>query len=152
MPVVITLSNHWKYMLGKKLVDVSADTFKIILMDDTFVFDKDLHATLAIALSSPSKELPTDHGYTQQNKELAGGAWAEDDSVDKGIRTFDTLTWSASGGAIGPTGCALIYDESSGSVSPFISPTIVGCIDFGVDYTIPDGSSLQIQTPAISVA
>ena len=152
MAVVGTLSNRWKYQLGKKLVDVSADTFKIILMDDAFAFDKDAHATLADVISSPSAELDTGFGYTQQNKELTGGSWAEDDSVDKGIRTFDNVTWTATGGAIGPTGCAIIYDDSSGVASPFVSPTVVGCIDFGTDYTIPDGSSFQIQAPVISLA
>jgi hypothetical protein len=151
MAIVCTLSNHWKYQLGKKQVDVSADTFKIILMNTTFAFDKDTHATLADVISSPSAELATDHGYTQQNKELTGGTWAEDDAGDKGGRTFDNVTWTASTGDIGPTGCAIIYDESSGVASPFVSPTVVGCIDFGADFTIPDGSSLQIQSIIISV-
>lgn len=146
MAVVTTLSNHWKYQLGKKMVDVSADTFKIILMNSAFAFDPDLHATLAEVISSPSAELSTGYGYTQQNKELAGGAWAEDDSGDRGARTFDTVTWTAAGGSIGPTGCAIIYDDTSAD------DTVVGCIDFGDDFTIPADSSLQIQSPAISVA
>lgn len=151
MAIISTTSNHWKYQLGKKQVDVNADTFKIILMDDTFVFDKDAHATLADVISSPSKELATGFGYTQQNKELSGGSWAEDDVNDEGARTFDDSTWTADGGSIGPTGCAIVYDESSGVASPFVSPTVVGCIDFGADFTIPDGSSLQIQDIKISL-
>jgi hypothetical protein len=151
MAVVVTLSNHWKYQLGKKMVDISADTFKIILLDTAFAFDPAAHATLADVIASPSAELDTGSGYTQQDKTLTGGAWAEDDANNKGIRTFDTVNWTASGGAIGPTGCAIIYDESTGSASPLVSPTVVGCIDFGADYTIPEGSSLQIQTPVISI-
>lgn len=145
MAVVITVSNHWKYQLGKGAVDVSADTFKIILMNTTFAFDKDAHATLADVIGSPSDELDTGSGYTQQNKELSGGSWAENDTSDKGIRTFDNVSWTASGGDIGPTGCAIIYDDTSSD------DTVVGCIDFGVDYTIPDGSSFQITAPVISV-
>jgi len=151
MAVISTLSNYWKYQLGAKQVDVSTDTFKIILMDDTFVFDPDVHATLADVLASPNCELATEFGYTQQSKELTGGSWAEDDTENKGIRTFDNVTWTASGGSIGPTGCAIIYDDSTGSASPVVSPTVVGCIDFGTDYTIPDGSSFQIQAPVINV-
>jgi len=145
MAITVTLSNHWRYQLGKKMVDVSADTFKIILMDDTFAFDKDAHATLNDVISSPSHELPTNYGYTQQNKALSGGSWAEDDTEDKGIRTFDNVTWTASGGNIGPTGSAIIYDDTSAD------KTVVGCIDYGTDYTIPDGASFQIQAPKISV-
>jgi hypothetical protein len=150
MSSVIVTSNYWKYQLGKKLVDISADTFKIILMDISFVFDRAVHATLADVIASPSLELPTDHGYTQQTKELAGGAWAQDDAVNKGIRTFDTVSWQASGGDIGPFGSAIIYDDSTGSASPLVSPTVVGCIDLGAEYTIPDGSIFQITSPVIS--
>lgn len=146
MAITITLSNHWKYQLGKKLVDVSADTFKIILMNDSFAFDKDAHATLADVIASPSAELETGYGYTQQDKALSGGTWAEDDTNDKGARTFDNVTWTASGGDIGPTGSAVIYDDTTSD------DTVVGCIDFGTDYTIPNGSSFQIQAPVISIS
>lgn len=145
MAIVVTLSNHWRYQLGKKMVDVSADTFKIILMDDTFAFDKDAHATLNDVISSPSHELPTNYGYTQQNKALSGGSWAEDDTNDKGIRTFDNVSWTANGGSIGPTGSAVIYDDTTAD------KTVVGCIDYGTDYTVTDGASFQIQAPKISV-
>jgi hypothetical protein len=146
MAITVTLSNHWKYQLGKKLVDISGDDFKIILMDDSFAFDKDAHATLADVIASPSHELATNYGYTQQNKELSGGTWAENDTDDKGIRTFDDVSWTASGGSIGPTGSAVIYDDTTAD------KTVVGCIDYGTDYTIPDGASLQITAPAISIA
>lgn len=145
MAVVCTLSNHWKYQLGKKAVDVSADTFKVILVNTSFAFDKDAHATLADVVASPSPELATNFGYTQQNKELSGGSWAESDTNDTGERTFDNVTWTASGGSIGPTGAAIIYDDTTSD------DTVVGCIDFGSDYTISDGSSFQLQSIKISL-
>jgi hypothetical protein len=145
MSVVCTVSNHWRYQLGKQAVDVSGDTFKIILMDTAFAFNKDTHATLADVISSPSAELPTGFGYTQQNKALSGGTWTEDDTGDKGTRTFDDVSWTASGGSIGPTGCAIIYDDTSAD------DTVVGCIDFGADYTLPNGASLQLQDITIEV-
>ncbi len=144
MAVVSTVSNHWKYQLGKGAVDVSADTFKIILMDDSFAFNKDTHATLADVTASPSDELPTGSGYTQQDKALSGGTWAEDDSGDKGTRTFSAASWTASGGDIGPTGSAVVYDDTSAD------KTVVGCIDFGADITAPDGTVLSVQSIEIS--
>jgi len=146
MAITVTASNHWKYQLGKKQVDISADTFKIILMNDSFAFDKDAHATLADVTASPSAELATGYGYTRQNKELSGGSWAEDDSEDKGLRTFDNVSWTASGGSIGPTGSAVVYDDTTSD------KTVVGCIDYGTDYTVPDGASFQITAPVISIA
>jgi hypothetical protein len=146
MAITVTLSNHWKYQLGKKLVDISGDDFKIILMNDSFAFDKDAHATLADVIASPSHELATANGYTQQDKALSGGTWAENDTDDKGIRTFDNVSWTASTGSIGPTGSAVIYDDTTAD------KTVVGCIDYGTDYTIPDGASFQITAPVISIA
>jgi hypothetical protein len=46
MAVTATASNHFKYSLAKKLVDLSADTIKVLLMRSGFVFNKDNHATL----------------------------------------------------------------------------------------------------------
>jgi hypothetical protein len=146
MAVICTLSNHFKYQKNAKQIDLSSDTFKIILMDDTFAFDKDAHATLADVISSPSHELPTGNGYTQQNKTLSGGTLTEDDANDRAFRTFDNVTWTASGGDIGPTGAAVIYDDTTGD------DTVVGCIDFGMDYTIPNGSSLQLQNITVQDA
>ncbi len=61
-------------------------------MNNVFVFDKGAHATLADVTASPSAELPTGNGYTRQNKTLSGGTWTEDDTNDKGVRTFDNLS------------------------------------------------------------
>jgi hypothetical protein len=145
MAITCTLSNHWRYQVGAKAVDIQNDTFKAILVNTTFAFDKDAHATLADVIASSSPELATGNGYTQQNKALTGGTWTEDDANDKGIRTFDNITWTASGGSIGPTGALVIYDDTTAD------DTVVGCVDFGDDYTIPDGTNLQITAPAISI-
>lgn len=135
MAITLTLSNHYKYQLMKKLVDLSADTLKIILMNNTFAFDKDAHATLA---NVTADQLATLNGYTQDDKVLANKVLSEDDVNDKGKMVCDDVSWTASGGAIGPTGAAIIYDETTAD------NTVIGCIDYGTDYTIQDGSGFQI--------
>lgn len=136
MAITLTVSNHYKYQLAKKLIDLSTDTLKIILMNTTFAFDKDAHATLADVTAD---QLATDNGYTQNDKTLAGGALAEDDVNDKGAYTCDDPVWTASGGSIGPTGAAIVYDDTTAD------DTVIGCIDFGTDYTIVDGTNFSIQ-------
>jgi hypothetical protein len=136
MAVVITCSNHFKYQLGKKMIDFSADVFKAILMNTTFTFNKDNHATLADVTAD---QLATLNGYTQNSKTLANVAYSEDDSDDAGKAVWDNVTWTAAGGNIGPTGAAIIYDDSTSD------DTIVACIDFGTDYTIPDTANFQLQ-------
>jgi len=143
MAVVSTLSNHFKFQLASGNIDFDSDSLKIILMNNTFAFDKDAHATLA---DVSSDELATGNGYTQQNKALANVSVTEDDTNDKASITWDDVTWTASGGNIGPTGAAIIYDDTTSD------DTIVGCIDFGTDYTIPDGSSFEVGSIEVDLS
>jgi len=142
MAVTLTLSNHFKYQLADGKVDLSADTLKIILMNDTFSFDKDAHADLS---NVTADQLSTANGYTQNDKTLANLSLTEDDTNDKAAFTCDDVSWTASGGSIGPTGAAVIYDDTTSD------DTVIGCIDFGTDYTIQDGGTLQIKDIAIDI-
>ncbi|MDA3834145.1 MAG: hypothetical protein PF495_12190 [Spirochaetales bacterium] len=142
MAIISTVSNHAKYQLGKKLIDLSADSLIIILMDSAFAFDKDTHATLADVTAN---QLATLYGYTQDTKALTTVVWAEDDTNDKGALSCDNATWTAVAGDIGPTGSYIIYDSTT------VDNTVICCVDFGTDYTISDGSSIQIQNIAISL-
>jgi len=89
-------------------------------------------------------QLPTGGGYTQNDKVLANVSVAEDDVNDRGRVTWDDVQWDASGDTIGPTGSALLYDDTSAD------KTIVGCMDFIIDYTVTDGNSLQLQNIALN--
>lgn len=121
MPIVITLSNHYKYQLSKKRVDLSADDLKIILMNNTFAFDKDAHATLADVAAG---QLATANGYTQNDKTLANKVLTEDDVNDKAKMICDDVSWTAAAGSIGPTGAAVILDFDSLSETEFFTTEI----------------------------
>jgi len=110
MAVVLTLSNHYKYQLMRKKIDLSADDLKIILMDDTFAFDKDAHATLA---DIDDHQLATAGGYTKNDETLTTPVLTEDDGNDKGHFVCDDPSWTATAGGIGPTGAACIVDFSA---------------------------------------
>jgi len=130
------LSNHFKHELAAGNIDFDGDTFKIMLMNTSFTFDKDAHAVKADVVAS---ELAAGNGYTSGGETLANVALTEDDTNDRAQVAWDDPQWDASGGSIGPTGSAIIYDDSHPS------DCIVGVIDYGVDYTIQDGSSFQIK-------
>jgi hypothetical protein len=140
MAVVTTVPNHYKYLLKTKVIDEANDTFKAILMNTTFAFNKDTHALLADVTAD---QLATGNGYTQNSKTLSGVAVTEDDVNDKASTVWADVTWTASGGDIGPTGAAIIYDDT------VANDPIVMCIDFGADFTTPDGFSFQLQAPGI---
>lgn len=110
MAITLTLGNHYKYQLMKKRIDLSADTLIMILMNNTFAFDKDAHATLA---NIAADQLATANGYTQNAKELANKVLTEDDANDKGKMVCDDVSWTASSGSIGPTGAAVVLDFSA---------------------------------------
>lgn len=143
MAVVTTVTNHFKYLLATKAIDFANDVFKIILMNTTFAFDKDSHALLADVTAD---QLSTGYGYTQDSKTLSGVTVTENDTTDKATSVWSDVTWTASGGSIGPIGSAIIYDDTV-SGDP-----VVMCIDFGADYTSADGFSFQIQAPALDIA
>jgi hypothetical protein len=142
MAVVNTLSNHFKYQLAVGNIDFSSDSFKIILMNTTFAFDKDADATLADVTSD---QLATGNGYTQDSKALAGVSVSEDDTNDRAAITWNNVVWTASGGSIGASGAAIIYDDDT------TDDTIVGCIDFGEDITATTGADFEIANIAVNL-
>lgn len=142
MAVVTTVSNHMAYQLASGNIDFDSDTFLIILMNTSFAFDKDAHATLSDVTAS---QLATGNGYTQDSKTLAGVAVSEDDTNDKAAITWNDVTWTASGGAIGPSGAACVIDDTT------TDDTVVMCIDFGTDITAADGTNFTIEDIAFDI-
>ena len=136
MAVTYTVSNHFKQILNKGDIDFDTDVFRVILMDDAFVFDKDAHATLANVTAS---QLATGGGYTQDNETLANVTVTEDDTEDKSSVTWDNVTWTATAAGIGPTGAYIVYNDTTAD------DTVCWCVDFGTDYTLSEDSSLELQ-------
>jgi len=142
MAFIATVPNHYKYLLKTKQIDESSDTYKIILMNTTFTFDKDAHAELADVMAD---QLATAFGYTRDSKILTGVSVIENGTTDKAETRWASVSWTASGGSIGPTGAAIIYNDS------VTGDPIACCVDFGVDKTIEDGSGLLIETPGLDI-
>jgi hypothetical protein len=137
-----TLSNHFKYQLAKKLIDMDTDTFKICLMATGFTFNKDTHATWTDVSAS---ELANGNGYTTGGQSLANSTVTEDDANDRAGITFDDASWTASGGSIGPTPGAIIFDDTTSD------DTIVGYIDFSTERTVTAGNILSVQSIAVNL-
>jgi hypothetical protein len=132
-------SNKLKFLLAKKVIDFSADTFKIILMASGFTFNKDTHHGYADVSGS---ELGTGNGYTAGGNTLSGVAVTEDDTDDRCEVTWSNTTWTASGGTIGPSPGAIIFDDTV--TTPQADP-IIGYIDFGSEQSQADGGVATIS-------
>lgn len=138
-----TASNKIKYLLATKAIDFLNDSFKIILMQSGFVFNKDTHHQYSDVSAS---ELSTGNGYTANSKTLAGVAVTEDDTDDRTEITWSNVTWTASGGSIGPTPGAIIFDDT------VANDPIVGYIDFGGDQTQADGGTATISNVEVRIS
>jgi len=141
MAATYTVSNHFKQQLNLGNITFDADDFKAILMNTTFTFDPDTHATLADVTAD---QLVTGGGYTQDTKALTGVSVTEDDVNNKSAVTWDNVTWTATTGGIPSTGAYIIYDDTTSD------DTVCWCVDFGTDYAVPDTFSIQIQDIAYS--
>ena len=128
-------SNHYVFQLHSGNVDFDTDSIKIILMNTGFTFNKDTHATYTDVSAS---ELATGFGYTQNTKVLTGVNVSEDDTNDRSDVTWANAQWTASGGSIGPSPGAILFDDTTAD------DTVIGFIDFGSDQTATDGGTFTI--------
>lgn len=138
MAVVATLSNHYKYQCMAGNIDHDSDVFKIALMDTSFAFDPDIHATFSDVVAN---EIASGNGYTASGETLLSGELIEDDTNNRANMSWGSKTWTASGGDFEAAGAAIIFDDTVSD------DTVVGCIDLGTDVTVTDDSSFQIQDP-----
>jgi hypothetical protein len=136
-------SNKIKYLLATAAINFPSDTFKIILMASGFVFNPDSHEKYA---DISANELANGSGYTTGGETLLNVAVTEDDSDDCAKIVWDDMTWTASGGAIGPTPGAIIFDDTAAN------DPIVGYIDFGSEQTQADGGTATIANIEIRIA
>lgn len=142
MAITVVTSNQYKFELGKALVDLNTDTIIAILMDTGFVFDPDAHGTLADVTAD---QLSTGFGYTQDTKEATPGSYSQDNPNDRAILELPNITWTASGGDIGPFASLILYDSTNAN------DVIIGNADFGGDQTALDGTSWQAETVNIPI-
>lgn len=134
-----TLFNDFKLNQNKKLMDLSADTFKMILVAST---SNALAATLTPATyATVTNELSTANGYT------SGGAAAGSPTLTGGgataTITWDTadVSWTASGAGI-TARAAVIYDDTAASKNLICFALLDST---PADVTVAAGNTLTVQ-------
>ena len=88
-------------------------------------------------------ELATGFGYNRDTKVLTGQTVTEGTQAEM---TCGSITWTASGGTIGPTPGCILYDDTSGD------DTILGYLDFNGEQSVTDPDTLTIQNLKIQIA
>lgn len=137
-----TIANNFRVLLAQGAVDLDTQTFKAIAMKEGFVFNRATHDLYA---DVSSYEQGTGFGYTAGGVTLTGVAVAQNDTDNRADVTWNNITWTASGGDVGPLAGVIIYDDT------ITNDPIVGYIDFGGAYTVADGGTATIANVKIRI-
>ncbi len=136
------IANSFKTMLMKGQIAAGADTFKLILMDLGFVFDKDNHNAYT---DVSAYELPTGNGYTAGGITLTLDAVTTDDVEDRSEVTFVNGQWTASGGSLATVGAIMYDDSTDSSGGDDYTDAIVTFLDANGIQTVADGAALTVS-------
>ena len=137
-----TLANNFRVLLAQGSVDLDGHTFKAIAMKEGFIFNRATHDIYADVSAS---EQGTGFGYTAGGVTLSGVTVSQNDTDNRADVTWNNITWTASGGDVGPLAGVIIYDDS------ITGDPIVGYIDFGGAYTVADGGTATVANVKVRI-
>lgn len=133
--MAVTVNTYYQLteLLGDSTIDLDGHTFKVALLNASHVFDP----TDTVWADVSANEVANGFGYTTGGATLASVTWSQ----TTGTATFDFTDpeWTASGGAIGPTAHAVIYDDT------VAGDPLMFSIDFDQTITAVDGARIVIQ-------
>jgi len=119
--------NIWKAQLMNKIIDMEADSIKVILLNNSHTFTSTNNAYTDIS----ANELATSGGYTQNTKTLAGGTVTQETTHGK----FDGTDVSWTSATFTAYHCVLYDDTPTSPADPLICS-----IDFGGAKTVTAGT------------
>jgi hypothetical protein len=115
--------------VGNKVHNLGSDTLKICLTNSAPVATN--------ALLSDITDLSTANGYTAGGTTVASTAYSQSSGTAK--LTGNAVTFTASGGSVGPFRYAVLYNSTP--TSP-LKP-LIGSWDYGSSVTLADGESFK---------
>lgn len=127
-----TLTKFYSFVeaIHEKKHNLGSDTLKVLLTNTAPSLSNTVKADI-------SGELSTANGYT------AGGATitVTSSAQSSGLYTLiaSDVTWTASGGSIGPFRYAVIYNDTA------TNDELIGYIDYGYSVTVASGQTFTID-------
>ena len=137
-----TIANNFRVLIAQGAVDFDAHTFKAIAMKEGFVFNPATHDLYADVSAS---EQATGFGYTAGGMTMTGVSIVQNDTDARADITWNNITWTASGGDVGPLAGVIIYDDT------ITNDPIVGYINFGGSYTVADGGTATVANVKVRI-
>ena len=143
MTITNTTANRFKDGCMKKEVDCSTDDFKIALMKTTFTFNNSTHNKWS---DVSGEEIAGNNGYTTGGQLMTSGELVQDNSNNRARIYFSGENlWTASGGAIADTDCAVIY------VNTHAEKILAGHSAFGETISVSEGLALRLRAIALNL-
>lgn len=127
-----TLTKFYSFVeaVHEKVHNLGSDTLKVLLTNTAPSLSNTVKADI-------SGELSTANGYT------AGGATitVTSSAQSSGLYTLiaSDVTWTASGGSIGPFRYAVLYNDTA------TNDELIGYIDYGYSITVSSGQTFTID-------
>ena len=137
-----TIANNARVLIAQSIIDFDGDTYKDIAMKEGFVFSRTTHDLYS---DVSANECTNGYGYTTGGVALAGVTVTQNDTDHRADVTWNNITWTASGGDIGPIAGVIIYDDT------VTNDPIIGYIDFGGSYTLANGGTATIANVKIRI-
>lgn len=134
--------NSWKKQLWYPYKD---NTFKMILMQSGFIFNKDDHKTYNDVGGVSTWELPNGNGYTVGGLTLTGIALTQDNIEDRAELTWNNAQWIATGGSLSTSGAIIYMVVTAGGIYELKNP-IISYKDAGGIITAADGTPIVISS------
>jgi hypothetical protein len=129
--------------LGTKLINLNTDALTILLTNtvpnvaDTLV--DTTTSTCTVKATSNALEIAAGNGYTKKGAAIGSVAYSQTSGTGK--LTGNAVTFSASGGTIGPFQYAVLYDDTSGTTS---TRSALGWWNYSSAVTLADGESFKV--------
>lgn len=115
--------------VAEKVHNLGSDTLKVVLTNSAPVATNTVLANIT--------QISGTNGYT------TGGTQATQVSSAQTTGTYklvlNDVTWTASGGSIGPLRYAVLYNDTA------TSDELIGYYDYGTNVTITDGNSFTVD-------
>lgn len=108
--------------------------------DDLYIMLTDTAPTAATdAVDGDITEISAAHGYSAGGAQAAANAYAQSSGTGKLVA--GAVTFTASGGTVGPFQYAVLYNASVGAGG---SHPLIGYWDYGSEQTLQDGDSFTV--------
>ena len=132
-----TLTKFYSFVeaIHEKKHNLGSDTLKVLLTNTAPILSNTQKSDI-------SGELSTANGYT------AGGATVTitSSAQSSGLYTLiaTDVTWTASGGSIGPFRYAVFYNDTA------TNDELIGYLDYGYSVTVASGQTFTLDFDAVS--